>query len=175
MIYLNDILIYAKDAGLAHVNAIRWMLNKLRKHGLFANLKKCCFYKNEVQFLSYVMSAHRVKMEDKQIEEVKNWPEPKLIRGNKVFLSFANFYQHFIQGLSKIAKSLTLMLQTSSTIRLSKNLLFPIDVVESDEVGGGSGGNCEDGTDKRSPRSKNLNGATGYLTPNARQAFIQLR
>ena len=49
-----------------------------------------------------------------------------------------------------------------------------MDVAEVDEVGVGVGGDCEDETARRSP-SKNLNGATGYLTPNARQAFTQLR
>ena len=49
-----------------------------------------------------------------------------------------------------------------------------MDVAESDEVGGG-GDDCKNGTVKRSPRSQNLNGGTDYLTPNARQAFTQLR
>ena len=40
----------------------------------------------------------------------------------------------------------------------------------------GDGGDCEDKTVKRSPLIfKNLNGATGYLTPKARLAFIKLR
>ena len=80
MVYLDDILIYTKDAGHAHVDAVRWVLNKLRKHSLFANFKKCCFYKDRVRFLGYVMSAQGVKMEEKQIEVVKNWPEPKSMR-----------------------------------------------------------------------------------------------
>ena len=92
IVYLNNILIYTEDAGQAHVNAVQWMLNKLRKHGLFANLKKCRFYKYEVRFLGYVVSAQRVKMEDEQIEVVKNWPEPKSIRDIQIFLGFANFY-----------------------------------------------------------------------------------
>ena len=64
IVYLNDILIYTKDAGQAHVNAVRWVLNELRKHGLFANLKKCRFHKDEVRFLGYVMSAQRVRIEE---------------------------------------------------------------------------------------------------------------
>ena len=72
IVYLDDILIYIKDAGQAHLNAICWMLNKLRKHGLFANLKKCNFNKDEVRFLGCVMSAQEVRIEDKQIETVKN-------------------------------------------------------------------------------------------------------
>ena len=72
IVYLDDILIYTKDAGQAHVNAVRWVLNKLRKHGLFANLKKCRFHKDEVRFLGYVVSAQGVRMKDEQIEAVKN-------------------------------------------------------------------------------------------------------
>ena len=49
-----------------------------------------------------------------------------------------------------------------------------MDVAESDEIGGSSSGDREDGTVKRSPCSKNLNRATGELTPDARQAFTQL-
>ena len=46
--------------------------------------------------------------------------------------------------------------------------------VELDSIGGC--GNCRDETVKRSPlTSKNLNGAIGYLTPGAKQAFTQLR
>ena len=48
-------------------------------------------------------------------------------------------------------------------------------MAKSDEVGGGGGGDCEDETVEKSPCSKNSNGAIGYLIPDARQAFIQLR
>ena len=64
IIYLDNILIYTKDTGQGYVNVVYWVLNKFRKYCLFANLKKCCFYKDEVQFLGHVISAQRVKIED---------------------------------------------------------------------------------------------------------------
>ena len=48
-------------------------------------------------------------------------------------------------------------------------------MAENDEVGVGSDGDREDKTGKRLPHSKNLDRAKGYLTPNAGQAFIQLK
>ena len=39
IVYLDDILIYTDDES--HVTAVRWVLEKLRKFSLFANLKKC--------------------------------------------------------------------------------------------------------------------------------------
>ena len=71
IVYLDDILIYIEDPGQAHVNAVRWVLKELRKNSLFANLKKCHFYKDEVRFLGYVVSAHRVKMKEERIDAVR--------------------------------------------------------------------------------------------------------
>ena len=38
------------------------------------------------------MSAQRVKIKDKQIKAVKNWPELTLVRNVQLFFAFANFY-----------------------------------------------------------------------------------
>ena len=79
------------------------------------------------------MSAQEIKMEDKQIEAVKNWPEPKLVQDIQVFIGFANFYQRFIQGFSKIAAPLTSMLKTTKSSGLAPKVFG----VEDEVVGGG--------------------------------------
>ena len=79
IVYLDDILIYTKDPGKAHVEAVRWVLEVLRKYGLYANLKKYCFYKDEVRFLGFVVSRDSIKMEEKKIDTVKKLPEPESI------------------------------------------------------------------------------------------------
>ena len=111
IVYLDDILIYTEDPGQGHVEAVRWVLDVLRRHGLFANLKKCRFHKDEVRFLGYIVSAQGVRMEDERIEAVKNWPEPTSVRDIQVFIGFANFYRRFIRGFSRIAAPLTLLLK----------------------------------------------------------------
>ena len=57
IVYLDDILIYTKNADQPHVDTVSWILSKLRKHGFFTNLKKCHFHKDEIRFLGYVVSA----------------------------------------------------------------------------------------------------------------------
>ena len=57
IVYLDDILIYTEDEGQGYVEAVRWVLDLLRKNGLFANLKKFRFHQDEVPFLGYVVSA----------------------------------------------------------------------------------------------------------------------
>ena len=92
IVYLDEILIYTEDQGLGHVEAVRWVLDILRKNSLFANLKKCWFHKDEVRFLGYVVSSQGIWMKDEKIKAVKNWPEPKSVQDIQVFIGFANFY-----------------------------------------------------------------------------------
>ena len=44
IVYLDNILIYIEDEGQGHVEGVWWVLNLLKKNGLFANLKKSRFY-----------------------------------------------------------------------------------------------------------------------------------
>ena len=80
IVYLDDILIYTEDSGKPHVDAIRRVLEQLWKHGLFANLKKCRFYQDEVRFLGFVVSAQRISMEEERVEAVKACSKPESIR-----------------------------------------------------------------------------------------------
>lgn len=55
IVYLNNIFIYIKNPKYAQINVVYCILNILRKNNLFSILKKCCFDKNEVHFLGYIV------------------------------------------------------------------------------------------------------------------------
>ena len=92
IMYLDNIPIYTDDDEDGHVAAVRWMLEQLRKFSLFAILKKCQFHQKEVRFLGYMVSSKGIRMKDKKIEAIKQWPEPQSIRNIQVFFGFVNFY-----------------------------------------------------------------------------------
>ncbi len=85
-----------------------------------------------------MVSANKIKMEEKRIKAVKTWPEPQSVRDIQVFLGFANSYRRFIKNFSRIAAPLTSMLRTT--------LLAPLPTSGSKEAvnptgdGVGSGG-----------------------------------
>ena len=141
---------YNEHKGQANIDVIWWVFKELRKHGLFANLKICQFYKNKVRFLGYAILSQGIWIKDERIKAVKNWPEPKLMKDIQVFLDFANFYLCFIQGINKIAGPVIFMLRTSSTTRSFKNLLILIDVAKSVKVTIGGGSDCENKTVRKS-------------------------
>ncbi len=48
------------------------ILEQLGKHSLYANLEKCRFYKDEVQFLGFIVLAQRIGIEEKKIEAIND-------------------------------------------------------------------------------------------------------
>ncbi len=80
IIYLDDILIYIENKDEEHVQAVRWVLDQLRKYSLYVNLKKCRFHYDEVRFLDYIISHQDIRMEEEQIKAVCDWPEPQSVR-----------------------------------------------------------------------------------------------
>ena len=114
---------------------------------------------------------------------VKNWPEPTLVRDIQVFIDFANFYQRFIQGFSKIIALLTSLLKTTRSLELGPKAFKADD----NKVVGGDGGKADETVvdsskfknekSRKSMRMPNI-GATrkpNFLTPDAKKAFNQLR
>ena len=40
IVYFDDIVIYTENPSQAHIDAVSWIFEKLRKYGFFSNLKK---------------------------------------------------------------------------------------------------------------------------------------
>ena len=80
IVYLNDLFIYTEDLGKSHVKEIQWILEVLKKYGLYANLKRCHFYHDKVRFLDFVISMDGIKMEEERINAVKKWYQPKAVQ-----------------------------------------------------------------------------------------------
>ena len=130
---MDDILIYTKDPGQGHVKAVRWVLGILTKNNLLANLKKCWFHKDQMQFLGYVISSQGIQMKDKKIKAVRNFLKLKLVQVIYVFINFANFYQRFIRDFSRVVAPLTSLLKITGSSNLALRKL------EANEVVRGSG------------------------------------
>ena len=50
IVYLNDIFIYIKDPSQSQVEAVRWLLNILKRYRQFTNLKSVNFIKTKFVF-----------------------------------------------------------------------------------------------------------------------------
>ena len=76
IIYLDDIFIYNESKNIEHVQTVQCVLDQLQKYLLYANLKKCHFYQDEVRFLGSIISYQSIQIEEEQIKAVRDWLEP---------------------------------------------------------------------------------------------------
>ncbi len=106
VVFLDDILIYSKNEE-EHEKIVKKVLEELRKHKLFATLKKCEFFKEEVQFIGHKISKNGVAVEEAKIKVINEWPTLKNVDEVRRFLGLANYYRKFIKDFSAIAQPLT--------------------------------------------------------------------
>ena len=65
--YLNDILMYSKTLK-KHIKHVRLILKCLRKRDLRFKSKKCEFYKNEINYLNFMIERNEIRIDFKKIE-----------------------------------------------------------------------------------------------------------
>ena len=101
VVYFDDILIYSKNHN-DHLGHLRLLLEKLRESQLYANLKKCQFLSNNIQFLGFIVSAQGIKADPIKIQAILEWETPTNIREVRSFHGLASFYRRFIRIFSTI-------------------------------------------------------------------------
>ncbi|GJY51241.1 putative reverse transcriptase domain-containing protein [Tanacetum coccineum] len=106
IVFIDDILIYSKDEK-EHEEHLKAILELLKKEKLYAKFSKCEFWIPKVQFLRHVIDSRGIHVDPAKIESIKDWASPKTPMEICQFL----YYRRFIEGFSKIAKSMTKLTQ----------------------------------------------------------------
>ncbi|GJW14687.1 putative reverse transcriptase domain-containing protein [Tanacetum coccineum] len=106
IVFIDDILIYSKDER-EHEEHLKAILELLKKEKLYAKFSKCEFWIPKVQFLGHVIDSRGIHVDPAKIESIKDWASPKTPTEIRQFLGLAGYYRRFIEGFSKIAKSMT--------------------------------------------------------------------
>ncbi|GJV61561.1 putative reverse transcriptase domain-containing protein [Tanacetum coccineum] len=94
-----------------HEEHLKAILELLKKEQLYAKFSKCEFWIPKVQFLGHVIDSRGIHVDPAKIESIKDWASPKTPTEIRQFLGLAGYYRRFIEGFSKIAKSMTKLTQ----------------------------------------------------------------
>ncbi|GJU25285.1 putative reverse transcriptase domain-containing protein [Tanacetum coccineum] len=94
-----------------HEEHLKLILELLKKEELYAKFSKCEFWISKVQFLGHVIDSKGIHVDPAKIESIKDWASPKSPTEIRQFLGLAGYYRRFIEGFSKIAKSMTKLTQ----------------------------------------------------------------
>ncbi|GJT64877.1 hypothetical protein Tco_1016357 [Tanacetum coccineum] len=99
-----DLINQNKEKHEEHLKAI---LELLKKEELYTKFSKCEFWIPKVQFIGHVIDSQDIHVDPAKIESIKDWACPKTPTEIRQFLGLVGYYRKFIDGFSKIAKSMT--------------------------------------------------------------------
>jgi hypothetical protein len=97
--FINDILIF-EDTKKKVIQHIKKILKWLRAAKLTVKLKKCKFMTNIISFLDFILRKSQIIMNLQCIAFIMKWSWSQTLKHIQTFLSFVNFYHHFIQRYS---------------------------------------------------------------------------
>ena len=119
IIYLNDIVIYFINRK-QHIENVKWVLQRLKKHKLFINNDKCKWFIESIKFLNFVISSKNVQMQQNKIDAIQKWSASRNVFEILNFLKLCNFYKRFIKSFNKLTLSLISMLKKSTNFHKKK-------------------------------------------------------
>jgi len=90
-VFIDDILVYSENE-LEHKEHIIKVLNRLRKAGLQANIRKYKFYITQTKYLGFIVGVNRIEINPAKIVIIKDWEPPSTVKRVQLFLGFCNFY-----------------------------------------------------------------------------------
>jgi hypothetical protein len=99
VVFIDDIFIYSKSDS-NHEEHLRLMLQKRR-----------AFWIDKVPFLGYIISNGGISVDPAKVKEIVAWSISTTVMEIRSFLGHAGYYQRFIEGFSKIAKTRTSLLE----------------------------------------------------------------
>ena len=103
--YIDDCNVFGKDTT-EFIDRLTQVFSRFRKHNLFLKAKKCYFGYAELDFVGKVISEKGLKMSEKKIRSVLDFPKPVIAKHLKSFLGLVNYFRDFIRNQSSIVHPL---------------------------------------------------------------------
>jgi hypothetical protein len=117
--FIDDILVYSTN-HLEHKEHLNTVMEVLRQTKLFAKLRNCEFWLEEVSFLAHVVNKNGLAVDPAKVKAVVEWERPTNVREIQIFLSLVGYYLRFIEGFSVLSGSLTALTRKNAQYEWSE-------------------------------------------------------
>nr|GEX46628.1 reverse transcriptase domain-containing protein [Tanacetum cinerariifolium] len=128
-VFMDDFSIFGDSFSscLCHLNT---MLQRCEDTNLVLNWEKCNFMVKEGIVLGHKISKNGLEVDRAKVDVMTKLPHPTTVKGVRSFLGHAGFYRRFIQDFSKIARTMTQLLEKETPFVFSKNCIDAFETLK---------------------------------------------
>ena len=102
--YLDDVLVYTKWDQ--HLVALEKVLKTMQDNRLFADINKCVFHANQIDFLGHEITPKGIGPEKVKLQAIQSWPVPTSFDQAHQFLGLCAWFRRFIPKFSEVSAGL---------------------------------------------------------------------
>nr|GEU98014.1 reverse transcriptase domain-containing protein [Tanacetum cinerariifolium] len=118
-VFMDDFLVFGNSfqTCLSHLEK---MLKRCEDTNFCLNWEKNHFMVKEGIILGHKISKNGIEVDKAKVEVIAKLPHPTTVKGIRSFLGHVGFYRRFIKDFSKIARSMTRLLEKNTPFFFSK-------------------------------------------------------
>ena len=106
-VYIDDILIISNGTFQDHMHKLDQVLKRLEDRGFRANVRKCFFARQELEYLGYWLTRQGIQPQPKKVEAILRLTAPQNRRQLRRFLGMVNYYRDMWQRRSHLLAPLS--------------------------------------------------------------------
>ena len=115
-VYIDDVLIYSRTAK-KYLEHFKLVIQRIEGAGLKLKPSKCCFVREEVEYLGHILTPDGLKTNPRIVEAIKAYPQPQNVKEIRQFLGLSSYYRRFIERFAAVAQPLTALTRNNVTFK----------------------------------------------------------
>ncbi|KAG6615942.1 reverse transcriptase [Phytophthora cinnamomi] len=133
--YFDDVFIYSravdwKTVVEMHRVHLRKLLELMRKHKLYANLKKCIFGASEIPVLGCLVGKNGVRPDPEKVRVINEWPTPSSVKELRQFLGLATYLCKYVEDYAGKIRPLSQLLKKEAVWNWTPDCQKAFDAVK---------------------------------------------
>ena len=113
IVYIDDLLIHTQDHQ-HHIQVLRNVFQRLGKHKLKINLKKCFFGSTNVAYLGFRLTPQGILPGSDKLKAVGQTAPPATVKEVRQFLGLCNFFRTHVKNFALVSSPLTVLTKKDS-------------------------------------------------------------
>ncbi|KAG2992704.1 hypothetical protein PC121_g23514 [Phytophthora cactorum] len=133
--YFDDVFVHSRAVNgktdvEVHKEHLRKLLGLMRKHKIYANLKKCIFGASEIPILGCLVGKNGVRPDPEKVRVISEWPTLSNVKELRQFLGLATYLCKYVEKYAGKIRPLSQLLKKEAEWKWTTECQLAFDSVK---------------------------------------------